>query len=85
MAGLSLAVASASLPLLALGWLAAGLAMAALVGHTGTPVALAASRAAMATDQPDRYLVNMAKVAKRYQNMVYNYVKNKKYVVSTAF
>lgn len=44
-AGLALAVASASLPLLALGWLAAGLAMAALVGHAGTPIALAASRA----------------------------------------
>ena len=36
-AGLVLAIAAASLPLLLLGWTAAGLAMAGLVAHTGSP------------------------------------------------
>jgi uncharacterized protein YbcC (UPF0753/DUF2309 family)/NADH:ubiquinone oxidoreductase subunit 5 (subunit L)/multisubunit Na+/H+ antiporter MnhA subunit len=47
-AGLALAIVSASLPLLAAGWVVAGLAMAALVGHTGTGPALAASRSVRA-------------------------------------
>ncbi|MGD9957027.1 MAG: putative inorganic carbon transporter subunit DabA, partial [Candidatus Nanopelagicales bacterium] len=43
--GLALAVSGSSLPLLLLGWTAAGLAMAALVAHTGTDAAQAAARA----------------------------------------
>ena len=44
-AGLSLASVAASLPLLLLGWTAAGLAMSMLVAHTGTaPARLAARR-----------------------------------------
>jgi uncharacterized protein YbcC (UPF0753/DUF2309 family)/NADH:ubiquinone oxidoreductase subunit 5 (subunit L)/multisubunit Na+/H+ antiporter MnhA subunit len=42
--GLGLAVTAASLPLLLLGWTASGLAMAALVSHSGSERARAASR-----------------------------------------
>jgi uncharacterized protein len=43
-AGLALAVTAATLPVLALGWTLAGLAVAGLVGHAGTPEARAAQR-----------------------------------------